>query len=161
MLTKYRVNSSTEFRAGRFVDGYIPEPPNPHSSAYRDNARKQIERIHEGVTPFISTTSSLLRALSYAYSRKHPGSIAVIDLHKAGQVTMYEDDNNPYLQNVYRLNLKPGDSYKGKSEVRLHFRTARQNLMLTVLDLRRNQGRSYFIRFNINSTYKSFTLTIK
>lgn len=135
MLIKYRINSSTGFRAGRFVDGPIPEPPNPHSFSYRDNARKQIERIHEGVTPFISTTSSLLRALSYAYSRKQASSIAIIDLHKAGQVTMYEDDDNPYLQNVYRLNLKPGDSYKGKNEVRAHFLIAWQNLMLVVFDI--------------------------
>ena len=74
------------------------------------------------MTPFISTTSSLLRALSYAYSRKHPSSIAVIDLHKAGKVEDYEDDSNPFLQNVYRLNLKPGDPYKGISEVKGHFR---------------------------------------
>lgn len=120
ILTKYRINSSTMFRAGRFIDGDVPVPPSPHSLIYRNDARKQIERVHEGVTPFISTTSSLLRALSYAHSRKYPGSIAMIDLHKAGRVEDYQDSNNPFLQHVYRLNLKPGDSYKGKGEVRRH-----------------------------------------
>lgn len=121
MLIEHSVNSATEFRAGRFIDGDIPVPPTPHSFVYRNDARKQIERVHEGSTPFISTTSSLLRALSYAYSRKHPASIAVIDLHEAGKVKDYEDENNPFLQNVYQLNLKPGDPYKGTSEVSVLF----------------------------------------
>lgn len=133
MLTAYRINSSTEFRAGCFVDSNISVPPNPHSYAYRNDARRQIERIHEGVTPFISTTSSLLRVLSSAHSRKYPSSIALIDLHKAGKVEQYEDNDNPYLQNVYRLNLKPEDSYRGTSEVRKRSQVMWQNLTLTTV----------------------------
>ena len=122
ILTKNSINSSTQFRAGRFINRDIPRPPDPRSFTYRNDARKQIERVHEGVTPFISTTSSLLRALAYAYSRKYPSSIAIIDLHKAGRVEEFEDESNPFLQNVYRLKLKPGDSYKGISEVRRYIR---------------------------------------
>lgn len=128
----------TQFRAGRFVDSDIPVPPNPHTFAYRNDTRKQIERIHEGVILFISTISSLLQALSSCYSRKHPSSVAIIDLHKAEKVEEYEDDDNFFIQNVYHLNLKPGHPYKGINEVRVRFRFTWQNLIMTVLHLRWN-----------------------
>lgn len=120
MLIRYRINSPTKFRAGRFGDGdiLIPLPPPPHSSIYRDDARRQIGRQPQGLTPFISTTSSLLRALSISHSAIHPSSIAVIDLHIAGKVDTYDDDENPFIQHVHSLNLNPGDSYKGRGEVR-------------------------------------------
>ena len=124
MLIKCRINSPTKFRAGRFGDAdiLIPLPPSPHSSTYRDDAKRQIARHHQGLTPFISTTSSLLRALSISYSAMHPSSIAVIDLHKAGRVDTYDDDENPYIQHVHSLNLNPRDPYKGRGEVRNHLR---------------------------------------
>jgi hypothetical protein len=128
-LTTYRINSPTRFLAGRFMDGCVPMPPSPQSLAYREEARKHVERHHEGVTPFISTTWSLLRALSISYWATYPSSIAVIDLYKAGRVEEYGIETNPYIQHVYQMNLKRRDrdtgeervrTYIGKGDVRIH-----------------------------------------
>jgi hypothetical protein len=97
--------------------------------AYREDARKHVERHPEGVTPFISTTWSLLRALSISYWAIYPTSIAVVDLYKAGRVEEYGIETNPYIQHVYELNLKRRDrdtgeerarTYSGKGDVRIH-----------------------------------------
>lgn len=112
--TNQGVNSATHFRAGSFVGLQIADPPHPSSLTYRDHAKRQISRIHEGTTPFISLTESIVRALHFAF-KKDDSYIAIIDMWKAGH-SRESNDENPFLQEVHQLNLFPGDPYQGRGE---------------------------------------------
>ena len=110
----------------------MPSPPSPQSDHYKDMAKNHVARRGSEIffqsTPFISTTRSLIRALSFCYKATSSSSIAVIDLHKAGRSDEFEDESNPYIQEVLSLNFNSGDrptrirkvkkSYSGRGEVR-------------------------------------------
>lgn len=115
--TSQGINSSTHFRAGIFVNREVTSPPHPSSHLYRCDARRHIRRIHQGSTPMISVSSSIVRVLHIALKTEISSHVAVIDLWEAGKVAHYDNDgDNPYIQEVYRLNLNPGDPYKGIGE---------------------------------------------
>lgn len=110
------LNSLTKFRAGIFANQNIEKPPHVLSRLYRHDARRHIARFHKGKTPFVSVTKSLVRALHIALNKEADSSIATIDLWKAGKVDIGDGDENPYIQAVSRLDLNPGDSYRGIGE---------------------------------------------
>ena len=170
------MNSSTELRAGRFVHQEVPTPPDPNSSRYLEDARRHIERKHEGPTPFslfflknyvsctnlsiVSVSSSLLRVLRYGSLMKFPSSITVIDLHKAGKVKDYDLALNPFLQEVSVLNPKPDDPYTGRGEYLLYGSIEAEAIIATLslteltTSLSRVPGDPFGVRFFQSSSTK-------
>lgn len=112
------LNSMTGFRAGQFIQhAHIPSPINRESESYRSDARRHIDRIATGPTPFISVTKNLLRALHYAQKMTSPAYIAVFDLHQVKKIGQSQlGESYASIQSVESLDLESTDDYRGKGE---------------------------------------------
>jgi len=111
------INSSTCIRAGSFMNSTIPPPISSKSPTFKKHALRNINKVPNGTTPFVSVTPKLLGAFHRAFKMSTNPSIAVIDLELAGRLrNTQKEDSHPVAHSVKSLKLESPDNYRGASD---------------------------------------------
>ena len=111
------VNSPRGLRAGRFKNSVtIPPSPDTQSRAYCNDVLSHINSVPTGLSPFISVTRNLLRALQHGCKTAANFSIIVIDLHKVEELDTKDEPFFERVQSVKSLRLDSPDGYFGSGE---------------------------------------------